>query len=58
MHLFEHHPVTLYDLHKKQKPLVMTNLTKSLKLNELIVNRVTIYHPYTIKEGDRPDIIV
>lgn len=35
----------------------MTNLTKSWKLNELIVNRVTVYHPYTIREGDRPDII-
>lgn len=57
MHLFEHHPLTLYDLNKKRKPLVMTNLTRSWKVNELIVDRVTTYHPYTIREGDRPDII-
>lgn len=57
MHLFENHPLTLYDLNKKQKPLVMTNLTRSWKINELIVDRVTTYHPYTIREGDRSDII-
>ena len=35
----------------------MTNLTKSWRINQLLVDRVTTYHPYIIREGDRPDII-
>ena len=56
-HFFENHPITLYDLHKKQNPLVMTNLTVFYKLQEILLARTTVYHQYTIHDGERPDTV-
>ena len=56
-HFFENHPKTLYDLHKKQRPLVMTNLTVFYKLQQLVVDRTTVMYEHTIAEGERPDTI-
>ena len=56
-HFFENHPITLYDLHKKQKPLVMTNLTVYFKLQEILADRTTVLYQHFIQDGERPDVI-
>jgi hypothetical protein len=57
MYLFFNYPATLYDLHKKKKPLLMTDLTKGFKIAEIVKERVATYYDYNIDDGDRPDTI-
>ena len=54
---FEPFPTVDYDIKKNGKAQVLTNLTLRFKLQEAIQNRTSVFYDYTVKEGERPDII-
>jgi hypothetical protein len=56
-HLFFHYPATLYDLQKKRKPLLMTDLTRGFKIAEIVKDNIAVYYDYIVDDGDRPDTI-
>lgn len=56
-HLFFHYPATLYDINKKRKPLLMTDLTKGFTIAKIVRDLVAVYYDYNVDDGDRPDTI-
>jgi hypothetical protein len=57
MYYFSEHPIQIYDLFKDGKPVVVTDITRALKLTTFFNDRSLILYEYVVKESDRPDII-
>jgi len=54
---FRPFPQVQYDLKKNGIPLLLTDVTKRYKIRDILQQMTAIYYNYTIRDGDRPDLI-
>tara|TARA_R100001460_G_scaffold107979_1_gene157844 strand:+ start:347 stop:925 length:579 start_codon:yes stop_codon:yes gene_type:complete len=54
---FRPFPQVQYDLKKNGIPLLLTDVTKRYKIRDILQQKTAIYYNYTIRDGDRPDLI-
>ena len=54
---FDPFPTVEYDVKKNNKLELLTNVTVRFKLQEVLNNRVSILYNYSVKDGERPDVI-
>tara|TARA_A100001201_G_scaffold121230_1_gene104878 strand:- start:2299 stop:2877 length:579 start_codon:yes stop_codon:yes gene_type:complete len=54
---FRPFPKISYDLKKNNLPLVLTDITKRYKIRDILQQKAAIYYNYTVRDGDRPDLI-
>tara|TARA_R100001015_G_C4617972_1_gene174375 strand:+ start:537 stop:1115 length:579 start_codon:yes stop_codon:yes gene_type:complete len=54
---FRPFPKTNYDIKKNGIPLLLTDVTKRYKIRDILQQKTAIYYNYTIRDGDRPDLI-
>ena len=56
-HMFDNWPTVSYDVLKKGKPLLLTNITLRYKINELLKDKSAVMYQYDVKNGERADLI-
>jgi len=54
---FRPFPKIDYDIKKNGIPLLLTDVTKRYKIRDILQQKTAIYYNYTIRDGDRPDLI-
>jgi hypothetical protein len=54
---FEPFPTVEYDIKKNGKTQILTNLTLRFKVQAALKDRTAVFYDYTVKEGERPDVI-
>jgi len=54
---FRPFPKVQYDIKKNNLPLLLTNITARYKIRDILKNRLAIYFSYTVRDGDRPDVL-
>jgi len=54
---FRPFPKINYDIKKNGIPLLLTDVTKRYKIRDILQQKTAIYYNYTIRDGDRPDLI-
>ena len=54
---FRPFPKIEYDIKKNKLPLLLTNVTARYKIRDILQQKTAIYYNYTIRDGDRPDLI-
>lgn len=54
---FRPFPKINYDVKKNNSPLLLTDITKRYKIRDILQQKAAIYYNYTIRDGDRPDLI-
>ena len=54
---FRRFPTIQYDIKKNNIPLLLTDITKRYKIRDILQQKTAIYYNYTIRDGDRPDLI-
>ena len=54
---FRPFPTIQYDIKKNNIPLLLTDITKRYKIRDILQQKTAIYYNYTIRDGDRPDLI-
>ena len=57
MHYFSKHPRVFYDLQKDNRITRPIDITRRISLRDFGVNRKWILYDYSIKDGDRPDML-
>lgn len=55
--MFKPYPYVSYDLKKNKRPILLTDISVRFKLQQAFGTRPAVYFDYSIKEGDRADII-
>ena len=55
---FVHYPQISYNISGKMPPVTRTaiNIMRRAKLKDVVLDDVVAYYPYSIPEGERPDI--
>jgi|TARA_B100001989_G_scaffold241604_1_gene207657 hypothetical protein len=54
---FRPFPKINYDVKKNNSPLLLTDITKRYKIRDILQQKAAIYYNYTVRDGDRPDLI-
>jgi len=54
---FRPFPKVSYDIKKNNLPILLTNITARYKIRDILKSRTSIYFSYTVKDGDRPDVL-
>ena len=54
---FSDYPTANYDLKKNGKKTLVSNITVRFKINEVLRLKSAVIYNYTIKDGDKPDLI-
>lgn len=54
---FKPFPEIHYDVDKTNNPLLATNILRRFKIKDIVVKNSILMFDYTIREGDRPDIV-
>lgn len=54
---FRPFPKINYDIKKNGIPLLLTDVTKRYKIRDILQQKTAIYYNYTVRDGDRPDLI-
>tara|TARA_A100001391_G_scaffold189630_2_gene161232 strand:+ start:1369 stop:1947 length:579 start_codon:yes stop_codon:yes gene_type:complete len=54
---FRPFPKINYDIKKNNSPLLLTDITKRYKIRDILQQKAAIYYNYTVRDGDRPDLI-
>jgi len=54
---FRPFPKIQYDIKKNKLPLLLTNVTARYKIRDILQQKTAIYYNYTVRDGDRPDLI-
>ena len=54
---FRPFPKINYDVKKNNSPLLLTDITKRYKIRDILLQKAAIYYNYTVRDGDRPDLI-
>ena len=54
---FRNFPIIQYDAFRTGNLVTTTNITKRFNVLEKVLNRSIIYYNYTIRDGERPDIV-
>ena len=57
MFYFEPFPTINYDLEKNNNPTAVTNIFLRYKVLDIFKNQFAVYYDYSIKDGERPDVI-
>ncbi len=54
---FKPFPLVAYDIKKNNQPAILTNIMARFKLVEAFQRQEAIYYNYTVKDGERADVI-
>lgn len=57
MYYFEPFPTIQYDLKKNGNKTTVTDLFKRYKVLDVFKNQYAVYYDYSVKDGERPDVI-
>ena len=54
---FENFPTTEHDILRNNNPRIVTNVLRRFRFDPSVKNRLDVFYPYRIQDGDRPDTI-
>ena len=54
---FSYFPATIHDAKQDGTFVAVTNVLKRFAIKDNLVNRVDVFHEYSLQDGDRPDVI-
>ena len=57
MSYFSNFPITLYSLDDRKTVQVITNIATRGTISEEITNNLSLFYPYSIKDGETPEIL-